>query len=68
LSAYFKKSDSKYELLYNSEEEAQAAVDEYVSTLGITDEDTVYERCEFIIQPQASMVIMDQHTGEVLAM
>ncbi len=68
LSAYFKQSDSKYEILYNSEEEAQAAVDEYVATLGITDDDTVYERCEFIIQPQASMVIMDQHTGEVLAM
>ncbi len=68
LAAYFKKSDQNYEILYDTEEEARAAIDEYVSTLGISDEDTVYERCDFIIQPQASMVIMDQKTGEVLAM
>lgn len=68
LAAYFKKSDKNYEILYNTEEEAQAAIDEYVATLGITDDDTVYERCEFIIQPQASFVIMNQKTGEVLAM
>lgn len=65
---YYKETDEKYELLYDTEEEAQAAIDGYVATLGITDEDTVYERCEMIIQPQASMVIMKQETGEVVAM
>lgn len=39
-----------------------------MATLGITDDDTVYEDCSFIMQPQASMVIMDQTTGEVVAM
>ncbi len=68
LASYFKQSNKDYEILYNTEEEAQAAIDEYVATLGITDEDTVYERCEFIIQPQASMVIMNHSTGEVVAM
>ncbi len=68
LSAYFKQTDKDYEILYDTEEEARAAIDAYVSTLGITDEDTVYERCEFTIQPQASMVIMNQSTGEVVAM
>ncbi len=68
LSAYFKQTDRNYEILYDTEEEARAAIDAYVSTLGITDEDTVYERCEFTIQPQASMVIMNQSTGEVVAM
>ena len=43
-------------------------IDGYVATLGITDDDTVYEDCSFIMQPQASMVIMDQTTGEVVAM
>ncbi len=68
LSAYFKKTDKNYEILYDTEEEAEAAIDEYVATLGITDDDTVYERREFIIQPQASMVIMKQSSGEVVAM
>lgn len=68
LAKYFKEKDPNYEILYDSEEEAQAAIDEYVSTLGVTEDDRVYERCEFIIQPQASMVIMNQSTGEVVAM
>lgn len=68
LAAYFRQSDKDYEILYDTEEEAQAAINEYVATLGITDDDTVYERCEFIIQPQASMVVMKQSTGEVVAM
>lgn len=68
LAAYFRQTDKDYEILYETEEDAQAAIDEYVATLGITDDDTVYERCEFVIQPQASMVVMDQSTGEVVAM
>lgn len=68
LSKYFQQSDPDYDILYDTEEEAQAAIDAYVATLGITDDDTVYERCEFVIQPQASMVIMDQSTGEVKAL
>ena len=39
-----------------------------MATLGITDDDTVYEKSSFIMQPQASMVIEDQKTGEVVAM
>lgn len=68
LAKYFQQTDPDYDILYDTEEEAQAAVDAYVATLGITDDDTVYERCEFVIQPQASMVIMDQFTGEVKAL
>lgn len=68
LLEYFKKSNEKFSLLFSDEEAAQAAIDEYVATLGITDDDTVYERSEFVIQPQASMVIMKQDTGEVAAL
>lgn len=66
--AYFKQTNENFELLFDDEASAQAAIDEYVDTLGITDEDTVYESCQMTIQPQASMVIMDQSTGEVVAM
>lgn len=65
---YYKEQNSSYEPLYNSEEEAQAAIDGYVATLNISDDDTVYEKTSMIIQPQASMVIMDQSTGNVVAM
>lgn len=68
LTAYFKQTDSKYEILYDTEEDAKAAVEEYKSTLGITEDDTVYERFELVIQPQVSMVIMNQSTGEVVAL
>ena len=45
---YYKEQNvSGYEPLYSSEEEAQAAIDGYVATLGITDDDTVYERLFF---------------------
>ena len=65
---YYKEQTSSYEPLCNSEEEAQAAIDGYVATLNISDDDTVYEKTSMIIQPQASMVIMDQSTGDVVAM
>ncbi|MBR5510225.1 MAG: transglycosylase domain-containing protein [Lachnospiraceae bacterium] len=68
LTKYFKQTNAGYEILYNSEEEARAAVEEYKASLGIKDTDTVYERFELIVQPQASMVIMNQSTGEVVAL
>ncbi len=66
--AYYQETDSSFSLLFNSEEEAQAAIDGYVESLGITDDDTVYESSSMVVQPQASMVIMDQSTGNVVAM
>ncbi len=53
--------------VFSSQEEAYAAVYEYKSTLGITEEDTVVERIDITPQPQASVVVMDQKTGKVLA-
>ena len=66
MQAYFKeKNDVKtYELLYESEDAAQAAIDEYEATV-IQKGDTVYRNVKMTIQPQISMVVMDQHTGEV---
>ena len=66
LQAYFKEKNGgkTYELLYESEEAAQAAIDEYEATV-IESDDTVYRNVKMTIQPQVSMVVMDQHTGEV---
>lgn len=52
---------------FSSPEEAEQAINEYKSTLGITEDDTVDEWRDITAQPQTSVVIMDHHTGEVLA-
>ena len=56
-------------LLYGSEESAQEAIDAFKSTLNINeaDGDTVDERIDLSPQPQASVVVMDQYTGQVKA-
>ena len=38
--------------MFDDEESAQAAIDEYVATLGISEDDTVYESCQMTIQPR----------------
>ena len=66
MQAYFKEKNGvkTYELLYKDEEEAQAAIDEYEATV-IEKGDTVYRNVKMSVQPQVSMVVMDQYTGEV---
>lgn len=66
MQAYFKEKNNvnSYELLYESEEAAQAAIDEYEADV-IEEGDTVYRDVKMTIQPQVSMIVIDQHTGEV---
>lgn len=54
--------------VYATQEAAYAAVEEYKSTLGIVETDTVIERLNLIPQPQTSVVVMDPYTGKVLAL
>lgn len=68
MASYFKQTDAKFELLFESEEAALTAIETYKASLGMTEDDTVYESFQSIMQPQASMVIMDQSTGEVKAL
>ena len=66
MQAYFKEKNGgkTYELLYADEEAAQAAIDEYEATV-IDPKDKVYRNVKMTVQPQVSMVVMDQYTGEV---
>lgn len=56
-------------LVFSTEDEARAAVEEYKSTLGINTEagDQVDENLNITLQPQVSVVVMDQYTGQVKA-
>ena len=58
---------AEYPLVYTSTDQAYAAINEYKSTLGITENDYVDERIDITPQPQVSVVLMDQYTGEVKA-
>lgn len=63
-----KTQNSKYNLIYSSEETARAAADEYkdyiISKTGYKE---LAESFSTTIQPQSSFVIMDQTTGQVKA-
>ncbi len=57
----------EYPLVFYSVDEANSAIAEYKGTLNIAEGDIVDERIDITPQPQASVVLMDQYTGEVKA-
>lgn len=57
----------EYGTTFDSEEEANRMVDEYIETLKTSENDTVMKRVTITPQPQASFVVMDQYTGYVKA-
>jgi len=68
MEKYFKENESSgFELLFDTKEDAQAHIDAYKAVL-VEEGDTVYERVEMTVQPQVSMVVMDQATGYVKGM
>lgn len=70
LASYIQnKTGDKYPLVFSTKDLAQNAIDEYKSTLNIDEEagDTVDERIDLTPQPQTSIVVMDQYTGQVKA-
>ncbi len=74
MMSWFKKNeDSDFNLIFSSQEDAYAAIDKYRSAmmaeLGIENDPENYaESISMTAQPQAAMVISDQHTGYVVAM
>ncbi len=68
LQVYFRNSDDSFDLLFDSEEECQEAIDNYKAAILKEGDTIVAERSSFTPQPQASMVIMDQSTGYVKGM
>lgn len=68
LRTWFRQSNSGYTLIYGSEEEAQAAIDEYKNALLQEGGTVIGENLTFTLQPQAAVTIMDQRTGQVKAL
>lgn len=71
--SYYRDSSrkgSKYNINFASIEDAQAAIDQYKEDI-MEEGDTISETGEsvtFTLQPQASMTVIDQYTGEVKAL
>lgn len=58
----------EYGTTFASQEKAQAMIDEYISWVKESPEDTAITNLTFSPQPQSTVVIMDQYTGHVKAM
>ncbi len=66
--AHFKEQDPSFNLIYTSQEEAYAQIEDYKAAV-LGDGDEVYdESITLTPQPQVSITVEDQHTGYVLAM
>ncbi|MGI6007948.1 MAG: transglycosylase domain-containing protein [Ruminococcus sp.] len=64
---YFQNTDPDFELLFDSEEEAQSYIDAYKASVVLPGESIIAERTSFSPQPQSSLTVMDQRTGYVKA-
>lgn len=68
LASYIRDEyDDSYPLVFSSEDAANEMIEEYKSTLNISENDTIDESITLSLQPQVSVVIMDQYTGQVKA-
>lgn len=65
--SYFKQQDSKFNMIFSSEEEAQEKIDEYKAYVQEPGYTFVAENITLTPQPQASITVMDQSTGEIAA-
>lgn len=65
---YFKQFDSSFNLLYSSQEDAYAAIEEYKESVMSSGDEVYGEKVSLTPQPQVSIVVGDQSTGYVLAM
>ena len=67
--SYYRASNSNYDIDFASQEEAEAAITQYKADI-MESGDKIVENGEsltFTVQPQASLTLMDQYTGEVKA-
>ena len=65
---YFKESNPKFNMLFSSQEEAYAAIEEYKENVMGYGDEVFAEKIELTPQPQISFTIADQSNGYVLAM
>ncbi|MDE6749820.1 MAG: transglycosylase domain-containing protein [Lachnospiraceae bacterium] len=65
---FFKESNKTYNLIYSSTEAAYADIELYKEAVMGPNDEVIGESISLTPQPQVSLVVMDQHTGYVVAM
>ncbi len=65
---FYQETNKDFNLLYESEEDALAAIENYKANVMEENDDVRAETYNLTPQPQASITVMDQHNGYVLAM
>lgn len=67
LKAYYRQSDSSFDIYFSDKKEAKKLIRRYRKTL-VGETDTIIgENINFVVQPQISFVLMEQGTGQVQA-
>lgn len=66
--AFYKEQNSNFNLLYSSQEDAYAAIENYISTNYSEDDEILAETISLTPQPQVSLTVMDQSNGYVVAL
>lgn len=66
--SYFLQSNANFDLLYSSQDDAYAAIEEYKSVVMNPGDEVYAETISLTPQPQVSITIEDQHTGYVVAL
>ena len=66
--SYYQASNTSYTLEFDSQEEAEAAIEAYKDAVMEAGDEIAGESVTFTLQPQAAMTIIDQSTGHVVAM
>ncbi len=64
---YVDDNGSKFSLLFLDKEDMQKKIDEFRNAMVETGDTILGEKITMTIQPQTSFVVMDQHTGHVVA-
>ncbi len=68
LKAYFQQTNSHFNLLYASKEDAYAAIAEYQASVMQSGDEIIAEKVSLTPQPQISLTVEDQSTGYVVAL
>ncbi|MGN0156887.1 MAG: transglycosylase domain-containing protein [Lachnospiraceae bacterium] len=66
--SYFKQSSPKFNMLYDSQDEAYAAIQIYQDAVMGAGDEILAEKISLTPQPQVSLTIEDQSTGYIVAM
>lgn len=64
---YLDQNGSKFSLLFLDKEDMQKKIDAFREAMLEPGDKVLAEKADMILQPQSSFVVMDQHTGEVVA-